>query len=199
MKKLNKKIAKLREYLDTGSCHCKKNCFECCTKIFFHKEEKQRMDQYLRNKGVTKPPNGKGEKYCEYLNEQGICAVYPERPIVCRAFGIVDAPFCRCDKTTKEKRIKETIPLKQYMASKMEFNKGYEYGDELMDRLKDGDLRSIIEVLYHTISLFSTGQIKIDDVKRQLTTFETIYMEKKNKSLRNEDEGLKELFNELDL
>ena len=195
MKKIKSKLAKLREYLSSGSCKCKSGCFECCTKIFFTDSEKQRMDQSLRERGINEPPNAKGDDYCEYLNENGQCSVYEERPIVCRAFGVVDTPFCFCDKTSEERRIKETEPLKHYLSREMKFNKGYKHGDEVFKKIKEGDPSTIAEVLYHSITLFNLGKISKDRLLMQYRAFNEDYITVRAKNLHDVLPEFKEYFN----
>lgn len=149
------------------------------------------MDRLLRERGIQEPPNGKGNDYCEYLDDSGKCSVYEERPIVCRAFGVVDTPFCFCEKTKQIKKIFESEPLKHYMASEKVFNKGYEYGDKLNEGIKNAEPWAIIEVLYQSITLFNIGKISKDRLMAQYNAFNNAYMAK------NEGRSLHEVFPEL--
>lgn len=64
--KLNK-IKELRKGLSQTSYKCKKNCIECCTAIKFLPLELKLMNKELKKNWFEKPPNWKGDDYCEYL------------------------------------------------------------------------------------------------------------------------------------
>lgn len=195
MKQVKEKIRKLREFLADGSCKCPKGCFQCCTKIFFNPEEKKRMDQYLKESGHNSPPNGKGGEFCEYLNGQGGCSVYPERPIICRAFGVVDDPFCVCDKAINRKSVPESNSLKAYMASPKEFNTGSKAGQDLLEAVNNCEIWAIADLLYQTIKLHSIGQITQERMRAQYFAINEKFKEKKGKDLHADNPEFLEYYN----
>lgn len=75
---------------------CKSGCYECCTRVEFLPEEKERMDECLFSKGYTEPPEGKWKDYCEYLDENAKCVIHEERPMICRAYWVVKEHFLTC-------------------------------------------------------------------------------------------------------
>lgn len=80
-------LRKLRTQLNKTKYKCKESCFECCTAVPTTEEEIKLMTKELRRLGYDKPPNGKGDEYCEMLTPEGKCSVYDQRPIVCRSFS----------------------------------------------------------------------------------------------------------------
>lgn len=52
---------------------------------------------------------GKWPEYCEFLDTEGQCAVYEERPITCRAHGKLDTEDTYCD--INANLDKSTIPV----------------------------------------------------------------------------------------
>lgn len=76
------------------------------------------MNKFLRKKGISAPPNGKGIEYCEYLDENGRCSVYEERPIICRAFGVVKSKLLVCKMENLPQSIPESADLRRYALNK---------------------------------------------------------------------------------
>jgi len=100
-------IKYLRKKL-SGKASCPDGCYRCCrTKIYFIEEEWERIKD-------RPTPNGKGEAYCEYLDEDGRCSIYDERPIICRAMGKVDYLLLNC-RHIKEELPKPPIGLEEYL------------------------------------------------------------------------------------
>ena len=110
---MNNKIKKLREQLRKIKMNCW-NCYECCWIIMFTKDEKKLMDTYLIKKWIREPPNWKWNNYCEYLNINGKCSVYEQRPIICRMFWQVDHNACKCPIKDFQKTIPESNEMKNY-------------------------------------------------------------------------------------
>lgn len=108
---VSEKLRKARVSIPQCVFKCKKWCWECCTSIDFSVEEKQRMDLALRNNGYIEPPNWKGKDFCEYLDLEGHCSVYDERPMICRAFWVVRTPFLYCEYNTEEQVANKEAPL----------------------------------------------------------------------------------------
>ncbi len=64
---------------------CKPGCTECCGPVPFSRWEWM----HLRDKRNEPGPGG----MCPYI-ENGRCAIYSERPIICRAFGNLNLLHC---------------------------------------------------------------------------------------------------------
>lgn len=78
--------SELRElYTKIPKSHCAENCFDCCiNSVQFTPEEKENMGGYEYD--------GK----CPHLRD-GICAVYDDRPFVCRIYGVSEIlPCAKC-------------------------------------------------------------------------------------------------------
>ena len=86
---------------------CKPGCSACCTVVFFpkgfidvHKERIQReIEEIAPWKDGSEAPVTKDLK-CPFLTNENKCAVYEDRPEVCRAFGLVPklpCPYIRPD------------------------------------------------------------------------------------------------------
>jgi len=116
MKKLPRIVKELRSELKPPKRFpCLKDCFACCTAIKFLPAEKYAMDKLLRKKGISAPPAGKGKEYCEYLDADGRCSVYEERPIICRAFGVCRSPLLICRKIGQgDFQINDPVKLPKY-------------------------------------------------------------------------------------
>lgn len=110
---MNNKIRKLRQLLAKRKLNCW-SCYECCWVILFTKEEKKVMDLHLKKKWIDTPPSGKWKNYCEYLDTDGRCSVYEQRPIVCRMFWQVDHEACKCPKKEFNNLMKHTPDMFQY-------------------------------------------------------------------------------------
>ena len=80
IKKLHNELAKIKY-------KCKDNCYSCCTWFTFLESEKKIIDKELKKQWYSKPPNGKGDTYCEYLTTEWKCSIYQARPIICRSFS----------------------------------------------------------------------------------------------------------------
>lgn len=94
---MNEKILKLREWCETirltksgkKRINCE-GCYECCTTFLMTKSEKEVLNK-------KKKLWGKGKQYCEFLDKQGKCSVYEDRPIICRIMGTTQSMgYYRC-------------------------------------------------------------------------------------------------------
>lgn len=92
MKRISNRLKRLRKSLERKP-RCPKGCNECCTGIFYSPEEKERIDWFIRKNNISLSPQS---RKCEYLSLDGKCLIYPERPIICRAMGIIDTGFLKC-------------------------------------------------------------------------------------------------------
>lgn len=66
-----------------------KGDYRTCGPIKYTSYEQQLMNVEMKKNGVKRVPWGKGKEWCEYLDKHGCCVVYNERPILCRAAGVV--------------------------------------------------------------------------------------------------------------
>ena len=62
---------------------CLPGCSDCCGPIVFNKQEWKRVTDKRKATGLT----------CPYVSESG-CAIYAQRPIICRIFGTVPGLPC---------------------------------------------------------------------------------------------------------
>jgi Fe-S-cluster containining protein len=106
-------IEEIRQYLEQGKSPDCWDCHECCWKMILKtKAEKDRLAFFDK-------PNAK-EWYCEYLDKDGKCSCYEERPIVCRAFGKVKHPCTTCPKFKELAVLDETDEIKEYKKQAIE-------------------------------------------------------------------------------
>ena len=67
---------------------CRPGCSDCCGPIFFSAWEWSQV----RDKRQATSPDAK----CPYVNTDGRCDIYEQRPIVCRLFGTVKTGIMAC-------------------------------------------------------------------------------------------------------
>ena len=88
-------IKKLYELLP--SVDCKGLCTKACADIDMSNHERfqiERRHQIPINSRDYGTIARKGSKPCKALGKDGKCKVYEDRPLVCRAFGTIDAMRC---------------------------------------------------------------------------------------------------------
>lgn len=187
MSKLSKKIRMVRDELSKVEFHCANyGCYECCTSINFTEEEFKRMNQCLRKQGIDKPPSGKGKNFCEYLNKEGKCSVYNERPIICRAFGKVDTPFLTCSYSRNCPKIKESLYLSRYMTGscgKMIRNKNGMPSD-FLEKLNSGDPQIVLATASQLRTMFDDGIMTRKAYEAKMDQLEEL-MQKNGDSILN--------------
>ena len=66
---------------------CKPGCHDCCGPVPFSKWEWD---------SVADKRKGNANLTCPYVNEQGRCDIYDQRPFLWRIFGATDDPMLRC-------------------------------------------------------------------------------------------------------
>lgn len=88
------------EEMNRGALQCTKGCFGCCVDgitVFDAEAQVIRSNHgKLLENGI---PHGRGR--CAFLNPEGACRIYPQRPYVCRTQGLPLRWFER-DKETEE-------------------------------------------------------------------------------------------------
>ena len=89
----------LEIYREVGcnSIVCTAGCHECCkagTEV--SAMEQMLMEMYCAYKGYSVFTRGSIKGKCPYISESGMCKIHPVRPLMCRAFGLVDHPHLRC-------------------------------------------------------------------------------------------------------
>jgi Fe-S-cluster containining protein len=72
-----------RLYAEIPYMECKEGCHDCCGIVPFSKEEWEAVEPKLKATDI----------HCPYISDEG-CAIYENRPFMCRLFG-----------TSKEKRM----------------------------------------------------------------------------------------------
>lgn len=76
---------------------CKGLCSATCTDIDMSELERRRIDRRHQVKIRTRTQieiNKTGPKKCRALKKDGKCGVYEDRPLICRATGVIDAAPC---------------------------------------------------------------------------------------------------------
>ncbi len=92
-------IKYLREYFDQWPKVNCEGCKEsCCGATRMTQQELEAILALLAKKWYKEAPRGKGVQYCEYLDKEGKCVVYEERPILCRIHGKMDWLHTTCEK-----------------------------------------------------------------------------------------------------
>jgi Fe-S-cluster containining protein len=153
MSKPSKKLRNLRKQIDkVKKFKCKEDCFECCTLIQYTPEEQKRMNQCLRKQGRLKPPEGKGKNYCPYLDKNGACSVYHERPIVCRLFGIIKTPMLTCSYFRDFPVQNETPEMWKYMTSSGFVGNRVE-AESFLKKIERGDPEALVNLAYTTMKM----------------------------------------------
>lgn len=82
----------LPQYPKLPKMKCDAGCTHCCTISGGTEQEFQAVMEYARKHGIT--PLRQGLK-CPWYQD-GRCAVYPVRPILCRIYGHFDDPMLTC-------------------------------------------------------------------------------------------------------
>lgn len=101
---------------------CKNSCGECCGIISISKELAKRTEHLAQVKPKKIIENGNDiwviteDLFCIYLNRKTKrCAIYDERPEVCRNYGSIPAlpcPYFREDGTRRDKIERTAIQIK---------------------------------------------------------------------------------------
>lgn len=71
---------------------CDRHCGECCKTVLATEEEFVAVTAYAEENGIE--PKAQGQR-CPWYQD-GQCAVYPERPLICHLFGHVNDPGLTC-------------------------------------------------------------------------------------------------------
>lgn len=83
-----------RVYDSIHNCACPDDCSECCTAVYPSIAEEANIRIYLlRQHKKFVPFNHDITKKCPYL-EDGLCAIYSVRPLMCRLYGVADGWLC---------------------------------------------------------------------------------------------------------
>jgi len=116
---MDKTIQFLREYFDQWlSVNCD-GCYACCEATRMAQQELEAILRLLAKKWYKESPSWKWIGYCEYLDTDGKCVVYEERPIFCRIKGKMDGKYTMCNKNDNfEKAVIPQPPeLSDYMSN----------------------------------------------------------------------------------
>lgn len=71
---------------------CDKGCHRCCGIVLVTESDFKRVIQFAEQKGIKSLKQGSVCPWCQ----NGRCAVYSVRPMICRLFGHVDDPAMTC-------------------------------------------------------------------------------------------------------
>lgn len=70
-----------------GKIACRPGCNSCCvSNITVWRIEHDRIRQFVESENPE--PGRRSESECPFLNDDGLCSIYPVRPVVCRLWGI---------------------------------------------------------------------------------------------------------------
>ncbi len=181
--KVSKKLRALRDKLERiRGFKCKEGCFECCTAVDYTEEEEKRMMRSLRKQGHKEPPNGKGKGYCKFLDKDGKCSVYRERPIICRAFGKVETPFLRCSYNRDHDSPRLFAEFINY-GKQPKVSNGHK-GFNWKEKLESGDPKALLLMAQITTDLYRAKEITEEETHQKLEILEE-RMNAKGDSLTN--------------
>lgn len=121
------------------------------------------MDKCLKKKGYKNHPRGKGEGFCEYLDENGKCVVYEERPIVCRALGVVDHAFLRCPLTKPIRTLPHYPELSLYGMGNREMTRNNCIVGNIEDGIKRGDPKVLSNLAQMIVQAKRDGSITLEE------------------------------------
>ncbi len=108
---MNQNIQFLRKHFEQWPSLDCKDCHECCGVIRIAQEELGPILRLLAKKWYAEAPAGKWLNYCEYLDADGKCVVYEERPIICRVHGKMDSKFgSKCEKNNNAEKATVSQP-----------------------------------------------------------------------------------------
>jgi len=74
--------------------NCRAGCSECCGPVVFSKWEWAQVKEKRTASSLD----------CPYI-ENGQCSIYEDRPIICRLFGVSEAPLLQCPYGCKPGRV----------------------------------------------------------------------------------------------
>lgn len=103
-----KEIKRLRLLIPTFDCI--PGCSDCCGPVPFSLWEESKLP------GGQNPPPKPGCLDCPHSTPQG-CAVYEDRPIMCRVFGTVDDPRLKCPHGRRPEKLLSKEELEEITTS----------------------------------------------------------------------------------
>ncbi len=106
-----------RLYRKVPRSQCQGRCQSACGPILASPFEVSRVEH-----AGGKPLEVDEKLQCSMLTAEGRCSVYPERPLICRLFGVVRAmscPFgCRPERWLTESEAHELLARAQWLGRK---------------------------------------------------------------------------------
>lgn len=73
--------------------HCDTHCGECCGVVPATETEFRAIERFIAEHGIT--PSAPTDGTCP-LYQNGGCAIYPVRPLLCRLYGHTADPLMTC-------------------------------------------------------------------------------------------------------
>ncbi len=99
-----------RIYSKLPAFRCKENCGECCGPIRWSLAEEIVIRDYLEKKGLEYRRIKSLFDKCPYLTGDRKCEIYEVRPLICRAYGVVEGlecPFVKVGRILSKAEYKE--------------------------------------------------------------------------------------------
>ena len=87
---MNNEMEDITAKLEAGhaaNLACEKGCCECCMNLTVFPVEFFSIVEEIKQAGWPKPTFNQNLS-CGFLNDEGLCAIYPFRPIICRTHGL---------------------------------------------------------------------------------------------------------------
>ena len=103
-----------------GQIRCVSGCHACCIIQSVTRLEAFVIEEYVRSHEVQTGSSGESE--CIFVDGNGLCAIYPARPIICRTHGLMlynseEKTLSRtCEKNFKGLGVDETDSLRSVNA-----------------------------------------------------------------------------------
>lgn len=142
-----KMILKFRKELDKYPKPDCWSCYDCCTAFQWAKPEKTQALKYMKSQGIKDYPKGKGDKFCEMLDTNWKCVIYPFRSIVCRSFWIWKPPM-QCSKFP-EYWIFDTLEQQSAINKRKDLKKNLHY-DNFRESLTNEENTAIVAQTFYT-------------------------------------------------
>ena len=93
------KVAEIRKELSRiygrlPAFKCREKCGECCGPVMWSLAEEIVIRDYLKKRGLEYRKSKSLLDKCPYLTKDKKCEIYEVRPLICRAYGVVEGLEC---------------------------------------------------------------------------------------------------------